>query len=97
MLGNVDICICISSDFDLQRRWETYYRAMNHSPMLWHQLDLMGRNHHSHKCAFIEKHGNMEVEIERMGGEMGHKQYQHPICSKTLHEAPNEKFEWPLP
>ena len=44
---------------------------MNHSPMLGNQLNVMERNHHSHKCAFIEKHGNMEVEIEKMGGEMG--------------------------
>ena len=50
--------------------------------MLWHQLNSMGHNHHSHKCAFIEKHGNMEVEIERMGGEMGHEQQHPPICNK---------------
>ena len=50
------------------------YHGMNHSPMLGHQLNSMGCNHHSHKCAFIEKHGNMEVGTERMGGEMGHEQ-----------------------
>ena len=72
-LGNMDICICIYSNFDLQRIFVTYYRSMNHSPMLGHQLKLMGSNHHSHKCAFIDKHGNMEVGIERIGGEMGHK------------------------
>ena len=42
------------------------------SPMLGNQLNSMGHNHHSHKCTFIEKHGNMEVGIERMG-EMGHE------------------------
>ena len=73
-LGNVDICICIYSDFELQIKRETYYRDMNHSTMLGYQLNSMGCNHHSHKCAFIEKHGNMEVGIERMGGEMGHEQ-----------------------
>ena len=26
-----------------------------------------------------KKHGNMEVEIDRMGGEMGHEQKQPPI------------------
>ena len=73
-LGNVDMFICIYSDFDLQIIWDTYYRAMNHSPMLGHQLNSMGWNHHSHKCTFIEKHGKKELEIERMGEEMGHKQ-----------------------
>ena len=73
-LGNVDIFTCISFDFDLQRISETYYISMNHSPMLGNQLNSMGCNDHSHKCAFIEKHGNMEVGIERMGGEMGHEQ-----------------------
>ena len=73
-LGNVDICICISDNFDLHIVWDTYYRAINHSPMLFHQLDSMGRNHHSHKCAIIEKYGNIEAGIERMGGEMGHEQ-----------------------
>ena len=29
--------------------------------------------HHSHKCAIIEKYGNIEVGIERMGGDMGHE------------------------
>ena len=31
------------------------------------QMDSMGCNHHSHKCAIIEKYGNIEVGIERMG------------------------------
>ena len=39
----------------------------------------------------------MEVEIERMGGEMRHEQQQPPIYNKTLHEDPNERSEWPLP
>ena len=43
----------------------------NHINPLKVQINSMGRNHHSHTCAFIEKHGNMEVGIERMGGEMG--------------------------
>ena len=42
--------------------------------MIGNQLESMGRNHHSHKCAIIEKYGNIEVGIERMGGEMGHVQ-----------------------
>ena len=51
---------------------------MNHSPIIWHQFNSMGHNHHSQKCAFIEKHGNMEVEIDRMGGEVGHEhKYPH--------------------
>ena len=70
----MDICICISADFDLQRGWEKHYRAINHSPMLGNQLESMGRNPHSHKCAIIEKYGNIEVGIERMGGDMGHEQ-----------------------
>ena len=41
--------------------------------MLENQLDSMGCNHHSHKCAIIEKYGNIEVGIERMGGKMGHE------------------------
>ena len=49
----------------------------------------MGRNHHSHKCAFMEKLGNLEVEIERMGGNMDHEQQKHTICNKTLYESPN--------
>ena len=70
----MDICICIPDDFDLHRGWETYYRDINHSPMHGRQLDLMGRNHNLHKYATIEKYGNIEVGIERMGGEMGHEQ-----------------------
>ena len=42
-------------------------------PILWNQLESTRRNHHSHKCGIIEKHGNIEVGIERMGGEMGYK------------------------
>ena len=73
-LENVDICTCIYANSDLQRGWETYYRAINSSPMLWYQLDSMGHNHHSHKRAILKKYGNIEVGIERMGGEMGHEQ-----------------------
>ena len=39
----------------------------------------------------------MEVEIERMGGKMGHKQKKNPICNKTLYEDPNYISEWTLP
>ena len=60
---------------------------MNHSPILGHHLNSMGRNHHSHKCAFMEKLGNLEVEIERMGGKMDHEQKKTPICNKTLSEG----------
>ena len=42
--------------------------------MLWNQLDSIWRNHHSHKCTIIEKYGNIEVGIERMGGDTGHEQ-----------------------
>ena len=52
----------------------------------------MGHSHHSHYCAFIEKHGNMEVEIERMGGKMDHEQKKDTICNKKIYEAPNERF-----
>ena len=52
---------------------------MNHSTMLGNQLNSMGSKHHSHKCAFMEKLGNLEVEIERMGGKMDHEQQQPPI------------------
>ena len=38
----------------------------------------------------------MKVEIDRMGGEMGQEK-KNTICNKTLHEYPNERFEWPLP
>ena len=41
--------------------------------MLGNQLDSMGCNDHSDKCTIIEKYGNIEVGIERMGGEMGHE------------------------
>ena len=58
---------------------------MNHSSMLGNQLNSMGRNHHSHKCAFTEKHGNMEVKIERMGGNIGHEQNMTTICNKKLY------------
>ena len=70
---------------------------MNHSPMIGNQLNSVGCNHHSHKCAFIEKHGNMEVGIERMGGDMGHEKYQPHICRKKLHEYINESLGFPLP
>ena len=73
-LGNVDIFISISADFDLKRGWGKYYRAINNSPILGNQVESMGRNHHSHKCPIIEKYGNIEVGIKRMGGEMGHEQ-----------------------
>ena len=73
-LGNVGICICIYVDFDLQRGSETYYGSINNSPMLWNQLDSMGHNHHSQKCAIKEKYGNIKVGIERMRGEMHHEQ-----------------------
>ena len=66
-------CICISANFDLYRAHEIYYRAINHSPMLGHQLDSTRRNHHSHKCAIIEKDRNIEVGIDRMGGYMCHE------------------------
>ena len=38
--------------------------------MLGNQLDSMGCNHHSHKCTIIDKYGNIELEIEKMGGEI---------------------------
>ena len=72
-IANVDICICISANYDLYIGWETYYGAINNSPILGHQLDSIGCNHHSHKCAIIEKYKNIEVGIERMGGKMGHE------------------------
>ena len=50
--------------------------------MLGHQLDSMVRNHHSHKCVIIEKYGNIEVGIERMGGEMGQEKYKNPIWNQ---------------
>ena len=83
-LGNVDICICIYSDLELHRILTGYYRSIHHIAYLGNQLNSMGCNHHSHKCVFIEKHGNMEVEIERMGGNMDHEQQKNPICNKTL-------------
>ena len=56
-------------------------------------MNSIGRNHHSHYCAFIEKHGNMEVEIERMGGEMGNEHKQPTLGNKTLNEYPNESYK----
>ena len=32
-------CILIYDKLDFKRGWEKYYRAINHSPMLGHQLD----------------------------------------------------------
>ena len=93
----MDICICISSDFELQKIWVIYYRSMNPSPIFGHQLNSMGCNHHSHKCAFMEKLGNLEVEIERIGGNMDQEQNNPPIWNKTLYEAPKNIFEWPIP
>ena len=38
------------------------------------QMDSIGHNHHSHNCTIVEKYGNIEVGIERIGGQMGHEQ-----------------------
>ena len=46
---------------------------------------------------FHRKHRNMEVEIDRMGGEIGHEQQPPPICNKKIHEYRNYRFELPLP
>ena len=66
-------------------------QSHDHSPMLGHKMNSLGHNHHSHKCAFMEKLGNLEVQIERMGGEMGHEKQKPPICNKTLNESPNDR------
>ena len=39
----------------------------------------------------------MEVEIDRMGGKMGHEQKKNPICNKKIYKSPNDMYEWPLP
>ena len=59
--------------FELNIGLETYYRSINNSPILGNQLDSMGRSLQSHKCATIEKYGNIKVGIERIGREMSHK------------------------
>ena len=56
-----------------------------------------GCHHHSHKFAFMEKLGNLEVEIERMGGKMDHEQKKNPIWNKKISEDINERLEWPIP
>ena len=72
-IRNVEIFISIYAYLDLKIGWGTYYKAINNFPILWHQVDSIGNNHHSHKCVNIEKYGNIEVGIERMGGNMGHE------------------------
>ena len=55
--------------------WILYYRDIHYTSYIGNQLNSMGHNHHSYKCAFMEKLGNQQVEIERMGGNMDQKNY----------------------
>ena len=54
--------------------------------MLGNQLDSMGCNQYSHKCTIIEKYGNIEVEIEKMGGEI---EILHSHVNESLHGITN--------